>query len=212
MPLLPNSSVPPGTVPLFVEDLTQEHVASWINDVQPHLSDDRPDKDWPWELIFPLTRLTGGTLGQRPEGFALTTPSLNVPCAMGIMVTRYAALDRPSLEASFIWYMASAPTSLLRARLSPNDIPKLLGQMALFRAVQRAHEAGHAGRLGLHADPKGGEKLASWYRDQHMQKLPPTHPLPIGFRRIAGNDGRYFYFNEMSAGKFQRSFRAATQV
>jgi hypothetical protein len=82
-------------------------------------------------------------------------------------------------------------------------------------ALTESYNRRLTGRLGLHAAPRGGDKLLNWYESPGgggMKRLPPTSALPAGARSAIGrvklmirgnlrtrNDGRYFYHDETSA-------------
>ena len=56
------------------------------------------------------------------------------------------------------------------------------------------------GRVGLHADVRGGDLLLGWYQQQGMTVLPADRRLPPGPRRLVRpSDGRYCYFTAKAA-------------
>jgi hypothetical protein len=108
-------------------------------------------------------------------------------------------VENASLNAVFVWYLSTAPDSYWRevANQLPG-IPKLVGRAALDAALTISRESLAQGRLWLHADPKGSERLRTWYGtdcgmtclgDKAFPSLPP-------FRM---NDGRYFCLTQETA-------------
>jgi len=207
-----------GYLPIRILRMTQEHAKWWDEHVQKEWIDslDRADKNWNWPFrIFNVTRLTAETLGQMPAalvaGVECTSPPHVMPCVMSLLVEKYPDLHDHSRESAFLWYLSPAPDQFFlegRGRaLSAIPQRRALMRIGMDMAITASYNAMRRGRLGLHADPRGGEALARWYRgpEGRMSNLPATQPLPVGLRRIImRNDGRYFYHDENSAFAISR--------
>lgn len=113
-----------------------------------------------------------------------------LPCVMVALVERYQALDDNRRSCVFLWYLSTAPAPLL-SRFLGGPAPKLLGQAGLDIGRTRSFLLEYEGRVGLHADPGGGDPLLDWYERQGMTRLPATAPAVSVVRP---NDGRYFYY------------------
>ena len=64
------------------------------------------------------------------------------------------------------------------------------------------HSLNHSarGRVSLHSDPRGGERLLGWYQRRGMSVLPENQRLPIGPRRLfKPSDGNYCYYTRAAA-------------
>jgi hypothetical protein len=125
---------------------------------------------------------------------------------MLLLVERYPALHDPQRSSVFVWYLSPAPTSYFVEHLKypKEDSPHASHLMAIGMdvAITHSYNCGLSGLVGLHADEGGGNDLMSWYKDASkggMSLLPKGQPLPLGFRRLLGNDGRYFYHHEGTA-------------
>ena len=102
-------------------------------------------------------------------------------------------------KAVFLWYLADAPTDVLRyyletkhSELKDIKLPKMLGSIGLDIAVTHAFNTNLEGRTELHAAKEGGERLFRWYEKQGMTPLPKSQRLPIGRQMATGNDGGVF--------------------
>ncbi|TGD99872.1 hypothetical protein [Methylobacterium nonmethylotrophicum] len=85
--------------------------------------------------------------------------------------------------------------------------PKMIGRAALDVAACIALNECE-GRLWLHADPKGGPRLLSWYRNLGMEIVDPaTYPTLPGFSSGRFNDGRYLNFDRDAALRFHDSHK-----
>lgn len=111
-------------------------------------------------------------------------------------VERYVALDAPETHAVFVWYISTAPARVLQLYMRTAFVPKALGQASLDIAITRSFMAGLGGRIGLHADPKGGTELMEWYKGRKMTNFPAGLKLP---RSIRVNDGRFFFYTPHGA-------------
>jgi hypothetical protein len=136
-------------------------------------------------------------------GASVTSQPLIV--ALLYLARRYPYLPNHRLRACYLWYLSTAPSSALAPFVSSgDDLPKLIGTAGVDVGVCGAYHAGWHGRLGLHADPRGGAELIEFYQRCAMTRLPQTSRLPRGLRRLTGNDGRYLYLNEAGAISFRK--------
>jgi hypothetical protein len=136
-----------------------------------------------------------------------------IPVGM-LSVVEYPFVVAPSQTATFVWYMTAAPPEALRELLGRPDhqLPKRLTTLVLDMAVCISFNLRHFGRACLHAAPEGGQDLWEWYVERGMAPLLQTITLPFGFRRLKGNDGRYFYYAEaaaLEASKMNDMFRSS---
>lgn len=197
-----------GWTPITIHNLDSVIVRWWDANVQPEidkLGTDRADRGWDWLKIF---RYTSVFVNQKPRGLAIgleNVPArgLFLPCALMQFVSVFPALDDPAYDSVFIWFLADAPPAsiLCAGMLQPNEVPRMLGTICLDTAVAVSQALGFSGRVGLHADQLGGDRLFKWYQASGMRNLPSSQRIP-GLRR---NDGRYFYFDPVSAANFRRA-------
>jgi hypothetical protein len=190
--------------------------AMWWHDcVQPVINAEqspRADQGWRWPLYVTLLKGLAATLGQKPHAYEISVlkPDFShVPCALVLMVGRYAALDGTG-KAPFLWFFSNAPAAALKPYLSESEIPKPIAVSALDSAVTHAFRFGALGRISLHAASKGGDKLMAWYEGHGMDKFPSTRKHPALGRGYDEADGRYFFYMTAGACTFasrQDSFR-----
>jgi hypothetical protein len=150
-----------------------------------------------------MQRRAVGVLQQDPAAFAICLKSFRcgqysfLPCAMVLMVRRYAAFDGSPAPAGYVWFLSTAPREALRPHLPDADVPKALGQAALDVAITESFFAGRSGRIGLHAAAEGGDRLLDWYvQGRKMQRFPAAKPMPTVARV---NDGRYLFYTAQAA-------------
>jgi len=205
-----------GEVELRVAHLTLEHALFWQARVQPVIDSDpeRVDQGWNWLLYLPFSKLTGKVLQQSPVGYCVgivaTDRDYFIPCALLQLLGRYPALNDHDEKCAFTWFLTTAPraalTGLDEYHLSEDRVPKKLGTIALDVAVTHSLNHGGRGRTGLHADPKGGDRLLDWYQRRGMKVLPTDRQIPFGPRRfLRPSDGRYCYYTVRAALEASRS-------
>ena len=193
--------------PVRVAPLTPKLASWWDQEVQPSIDDEKPtraDQGWRWPRLVGLATRLSRWLNQRPVGYAIGVPLQErnqfVPCVLLLLVGNYRHLQNHYEDAVFLWYLSAAPVAVLQKFLPDEFRPKPLGVLGLDTALVHSFTLRLMGRLGLHADRKGGEDLARWYLKQGMTNLPAGAPLPTGFRAsFVPNDGRYFYYDPGSA-------------
>lgn len=210
-------STPSGHLSIMVVPMTARLANWWHSHIQDDVSEARADHDWNWRLIASVTKLAAEALLQMPSGFVVGVRdekrSRFVPCVMSMLVDMYPHLEDNNLTSVFVWYLSPAPmASMVRELELPADqvpLETVLMAVGMDVAITESYNIRLRGRVGLHADAKGGERLVRWYehpRRGGMHRLPETTKLPFGFRRVkVPNDGRYFYHDEKSA--FEASCR-----
>ncbi len=202
-------------VPLRVTKMEAPHVLWWQSHVQPIIDQDpdRVDNDWNWMLVASLTRLFGLATAKRPLGFTVGIAAHDtgqfIPCALVLLLGRDRALDNHAKKSTFTWYLTTAPDAALLAvedyDLDADHLPKRLGTIALDVCV--THSLNHVarGRVSLHSDPEGGDRLLGWYEKRGMTVLPRGRRLPAGPRRLfKPSDGHYCYYTVDAAAKASR--------
>ncbi|HET7506550.1 MAG TPA: hypothetical protein VFK02_36270 [Kofleriaceae bacterium] len=83
---------------------------------------------------------------------------------MVLLAGRFPALDDPSVDAVFLWFVASVPRTFLDEALPLGMKPGRLGEAALDIAVTHSFNNGLEGRIGLHADAAGGDSSSTGTR------------------------------------------------
>lgn len=198
-------------LPVTVHEITKSDVRArrcqaWHRDVQPVIArrTSRPDAAWNWPmLIQPLTLLGGLRRGGRL--FQVTIGAEQKPAAMIALLSNERWFEDWSQPATFLWFLSAAPPEALSfedargVRIKPRQVGRTAFDVALTVALQSAGK----GRLWLHADPLGGDKLMAWYRLTIGMRIidPVRYPKLPGdaIRRTRPNDGRYLYLDEPSA-------------
>lgn len=194
-----------GEIDLRVTRMAPAHVLWWQSHVQPIIDEDptRVDNDWNWVLLAPLTRLFGLGTAKRPVGYTVGIAGHDtghyIPCALVLLLGRDRALDNHRKRSAFTWYLTTAPDAALLNikgyRLQEDQLPKRLGTIALDVSVTHSLNRVARGRVSLHSDPKGGERLLNWYENRGMEVLPEGKKLPVGPRRLfKPSDGYYCYY------------------
>lgn len=195
-------------LPVRVSDMSRAHAEYWDTHVQGRIESKRADKDWNWLRIRLIVGLGGRALFQKPRALivGIEADRQFQPCIMLLLLERYPALHDPQRSSVFVWYLSPAPTNYFVEHLAypKEDSPHASHLMAIGMDVALTHSynCGLSGLVGLHADEGGGDDLMNWYKDAKkggMSLLPEGEPLPPGFRRLLGNDGRYFYHDEGTA-------------
>lgn len=173
--------------------------SSWMRQVQPHVARDatRADRDWDWLVEIPtIVRVLGARRGARM--FQLCRRSDGFPLGMVALLEQERWIDNERQPAVFVWYATGAPA----AAIPGDDKPANLMTSTLDIAVSVALASAAQGRLWLHADPAGGDRLLDWYATKGFDRVPRWVSLPgrlPGFRR---NDGRYFRLTPGGSNRF----------
>lgn len=174
----------------------------WHLEYQPTIDElQRPDSGWNWPSFHGWYEKLAGLLGQAPFAYCLGVENQSrhfVPVGMIMLAGRYPALNNHSQSAVFAWFVSAAPEKLVSDRVGAN-VPRGVGQALMDIALTHSGMSGYLGRMGLHADPKGGEQLMDFYHNRvQLMNLNSSAKLPRA-RRLFGNDGRYFYADEEQA-------------
>ena len=198
-------------LPIKVGLMSQADADYWHKYVQPDIrnlaASGAPDAQWNWSSMRRWLPLVELLRSRRAPAFTVWAEGSNnraVPISMILLSEGYSALDDDSKQCVYIWFMGAAPEATMRQRFGMQIIPKL-GRVLIDIAVTQSHNLGYGGRIGLHAAPAGGQKLVDMYRNFGLNLLPSSARLPAYIR---SNDGRYFYLNELQAGKWSNSLNS----
>lgn len=199
-----------AAVPIKVVPMTADYVAFWHQSIQPFINkstEPRADRHWRWSLLYQITRLM-----PRYSGYCVVAQGLDgvsVPVGMLVVIGDYPWLRNRRHKSSFLWFLAAAPDSAMKA-LGITDPPSL-GRVLVDTGIVDSYRSGHDGRIGLHAAPKGGNRLFDFYRNVcNLLNLPKFFALPLGPASIkqtlvslpVANDGRFFYTDSACATTF----------
>ncbi|MTV41301.1 hypothetical protein [Duganella radicis] len=181
---------------------------NWKRLIQPHVGPARPDAKWNWPWLFWQAGKSEALFKRVPSLFCIEIAGSGgkaVPLAMMMLSEGYPALDGGYTPCVYIWYAAAAPGAALKALGAPPDKLSMILEALLDTAIQRSYELGYDGRVGLHADPSGGEQLFSKYRDKaRMTPLLGNASLTVA-RKMKRNDGRYFWTDPKLAQSLSNS-------
>ncbi|MCJ2036864.1 hypothetical protein [Methylobacterium sp. J-068] len=205
-------------LPIFVHEIKpfdRDPVARckvWHDRVQPVIARDRRRADvaWNWpNIIRPMTMAVGVRRGGRL--FQMTIGDEQRPAAMISLLTKERWFADRRQPATYLWFLSRAPTETLTFRDRDNAAftPRQVGQAAFDVALTIALESAGQGRLWLHADPIGGDKLLRWYSQMTGMRTidPGDYPKLPGdaVRGDRNNDGRYLYLDEKGAERTHRA-------
>lgn len=127
--------------------------------------------------------------------------------AMNITIETYPRLDhRHPGEASFAWFLCAADKGVLVKHFRMANPPSL-GRVLVDTTMVLSENAGHEGRIGLHAARAGGSALTGLYRACGLERLPARAALPPAIKRR--NDGRFFLADETRAAQLLSNLDAA---
>lgn len=206
---LPARSDPRDLVRLSVRRLrwsdAEQACSRWMNEIQPAINDWTParvDRGWDWSnLVLPLVRYGG--IARSAALYALSVGAEDRPAGLLALLERERWPLDDQQEAVFVWYLSTAPRSLLNVTSLGGQVvePSMLGQAALDVALSVSRSQPRTeGRTWLHADRNGGPDLIRWYGVDAMGTRIPTETNPRlpGFlsRRARANDQRYFAWTE----------------
>lgn len=169
----------------------------WMDLVHtPHIATDptRTDRAWDWRRRIPLIAFGGG-FARRPRLFQLHTDPGDFPLGMIALLENERAIGDEASSAVFVWYLAGAPEAAVQAHGNPRAITTAV----LDIAIQVGLHGQADGRLWLHADPGGGDRLLDWYQAKGLEMVPQDTTLPGPAIVGRPNDGRYFRLDEARA-------------
>lgn len=182
--------------PVVIREMGKAGAVAWHALIQPEVKQlRRVDENWHWPAIY-ASHFFLERMWQRASRnvslYQLLVPGHRnraIPAASMLLSEGYPFLPHGRVDSVFLWYVASAPPSVLqRLGFAPRLRMTLLAM--LDTAIQRSHELGYEGRVSLHAAPAGGVKLFQLYRDMaRMRQIAPKYAFS-GVTR--NNDGRYF--------------------
>lgn len=189
-------------VRIRLSDMTGRDAAWWDARVQPTiaLTAGRADRLWLWSAILPTFLLHQLAKKRRCRPLVLWAQRDDgrmVRAAMSFLIEGYPHLDvAHGGLAHFLWLVSAAPETILN-RHGVSDPPSL-GSISVDASMVLSENAGHAGRIGLHAAPLGGARLLKLYGTScGLHQLPAIAALPPEVRRA--NDGRFFYADDACA-------------
>lgn len=193
-------------VPIRVSLMKTGHAVLWDARIQPVIASTpgRADRLWSWTLFRTFLPLAQKLRARHAIGYCVLVRNNTgraIPAAMSLLIESYPHLDtsKPPAEATFVWFLASAPdTALVPLGVSPT--PRL-GETCLDIAITVSVNAAHYGRIGLHAAFPG---LASYYLSCGLLRLPVAVSLPV----TRPNDGLFFYTDEQCAATLVASYAA----
>jgi len=113
-----------------------------------------------------------------------------IPAAMVLLIESYPWLlpTARKRQSTFTWFMAAAPKKVLQG-LGVFATPSL-GSILLDTALITSMALGYRGRMWLHANRRGGQRLFDYYSKKcNLLNVSDGFPLPSG----SLSDGRHFY-------------------
>lgn len=166
------------------------------------------DDGWSWLINYCFKQPLANAARQDPKTLCiyLTYEGKFIPLGLVFLVNKYPALNNTNKNSTFIWYLTTAPKDYINDIL-PESLRPSLGKLSLEIALTESYINKNEGRLGLHADPKGKEKLVDFYTDACLlSNFPKDKGLPTYLRsKFAPNDGRYFFYTDENAFEFSKS-------
>ena len=202
-----------GYTPVRFTPINDEIVFYWDNTIQPFIKIDKNrtvDKNWVWPRLFRWQNFIARALGQSLVSIAVGIEDNKcdtfLPIGLILLVKKYYALHDTNKQASFVWFMSTAPKTFLSNMLGNQNVPEKIGSAMLDTAISLSFNSSLMGRIGLHAAPPGGQWLFDWYLNEGLKNLDKNKKLPSGrgiiqfFKQpLSGNDGRYFYTDQQAA-------------
>jgi hypothetical protein len=179
-----------------------EDAVRWHQDIQPHVTAmDRLDKAWNWPRLVTYLHLFE-RLAQRNAVFLQINVSndqgVAIPVGQALVSDRFPYFPRQRERCVFLWFLAAAPETALRAHKLPADLK--LGRPLVDLGLQLSFQRNYAGLSALHAassdDRLADQALYDLY-EKGVGLIPVKRSLFVSlFRR---NDGRYFHTDEKRA-------------
>jgi len=113
-----------------------------------------------------------------------------IPAAMILLIESHPWLlpTARKRQSTYTWFMAAAPKKVLQG-LGVFATPSL-GSILIDTALTTSMTLGYRGRMWLHADRRGGQRLFDYYSKKcNLLNVNAGFPLPSGLL----SDGRHFY-------------------
>jgi hypothetical protein len=202
-----------GPVPTAVRICDSEEARRWDAEIQPRIALDkkRADANWLWYRNYTWCRTIENLL-KRDVVYAqyllngtdpiTKTGGVLIPAGQAIYSLGYPFPGDKNKKCVFIWFLTATPKDILEEHQLPKV--KMLNPL-LDLAVQISVFTGHEGRIALHADPMGGERLIRSYLKVGLQNIDKSVKIgPLMSPRQ--NDGRYFKMSEEQALAFADNF------
>jgi hypothetical protein len=204
-------------VEIFIVSMTSDHARFWHQKIQPQIRQQveqekivRADYNWHWVRMRHWLPLSQQIQNRRCFAYTILlrkdSPGANgafAPAAMLLGIESYPWL-LPTISvkrSSFAWFLTSAPKDVLKEPdIGVSNAPAL-GRILLDTAMVTSENAGHKGRIWLHAAPAGGQALFDWYIRRGLDHVSPgTTVPPLGLR----SDGRHFFADSSLAKRLMR--------
>jgi len=180
--------------PIETTIATKEDRAYWQKHVMPFEKSETAKK-WNWKSNLGeigKAYSLGKVLGQNPELVVLKKN--NIPIGMLLQVKNYSEKITTGKirDTAMIWYVQKAPKEyLIKHGINEKEfdikIAKAIIDVSLTSSLKES------GNVLLHADPKGGNRLLEFYRQEGFTQMPKEKGRISSGR---ANDGRYFYMNK----------------
>jgi len=183
--------------PIEVINVRRKDRTQWQRDVMPFEKTETA-KNWNWESTLGeigKAYSLGKVLGQKPELVAIKKNDILI--AMMLYVRSYSGLitTNEMQDTTMIWYVQKAPKEYLEMQgINEKEFDIRISKAILD--VSLTSSLKDNGNVLLHADPKGGDKLLEFYKQEGFTQVSKERAR-IGTSRI--NDGRYFYMNSNKA-------------
>ncbi len=207
-------------VEIAIVNMTPEHAFYWDAVIQPAIrtignqerregkKPSRVDHHWSWPRIRVLLPLAQSLIKRRCRALTVLLqrdliwqepwegpPKIEdepkaIPAAMILLIESYPWLlpTARKRQSTFTWFIASAPKKVLQ-ELGVFTTPSL-GSILIDTALITSMTLGHRGRMWLHADHRGGQRLFDYYSKKcNLPNVGHGFPLPSGLL----SDGRHFY-------------------
>ncbi len=199
-----------------IQRLDRQRSQFWHNHVQKEINKDRDRADAGWDWVKKYTLLAGVTrfTSARSHAFVYEAKSNAdnrwYPIAMISTRIPISALQDNTLKSVYFWWLSTVPDGLLNTWFK-SDKPGLVGKSSIEFVVNLSLFNSFDGIIGLHASPKGGNALITFYTNMWLINLPSNVPvppqiLPPALRKNSGNDGRFFYSDQQISQKILSLF------
>jgi hypothetical protein len=215
-------------VEIAIVHMTPEHAQYWDAVIQPAIrtigdqerregkKHSRADHYWRWPRLRVLLPLAQSLIKRRCRALTVLLqrdliwqepwqgpPKREddpkaIPAAMILLIESYPWLlpTTRTRHSTFTWFIAAAPKKVLQ-ELGVVATPSL-GSILIDTALITSITLGYQGRMWLHADRRGGQRLFDFYSKKcNLLNVSDGFPLPSG----SLSDGRHFYATSKIAKK-----------
>ena len=156
---------------------------------------DRADRNWNWPFLQRILPSIIRKIELNPIAFVVLALDNSgqrfVPIGLAIGIEPFDCIrerGRVITKHGFAWFLMGIPASIC----AEFDLPELSPtQMVVNLCRYFSLLDGDRGRIVLHADPSGGDRLVEFYMQKcGLEILPKSSNIRVLFPRR--NDGRYF--------------------